>query len=309
MGVNLFIFNSKLKNKILTILFSFLIVGILLFSYSQYMDSKLPTISYGSIGRINALIDDTSQIVILGSSRASHHYVPSLITDSLHKSCFNAGMDGQSLLYCYAALSLRCQYNKPEIVIIDITNSIYDTLGGVENLMSLAPLYKRSTAFQEIIELDDDYNIFYKVIPGLIYNSTINSVVFNQVATNSIKQGYLPLYGKARALDTTQYLSFANDTESLNLLQKSYLEKIIDISQKLNIELIFVISPRLSEIFSEKASQELATLFNNNNIKFYNLITSEAFHLNPNLFKDNSHLNDEGAKVFTNLLLSKIESE
>ena len=42
-----------------------------------------------------------ADIVILGSSRASHHYVPHIITDSLGLTCVNLGEDGQGILYNY----------------------------------------------------------------------------------------------------------------------------------------------------------------------------------------------------------------
>ena len=38
--------------------------------------------------------DCSDEILILGSSRAAHHYVPRIISDALGMSCYNCGQEG-----------------------------------------------------------------------------------------------------------------------------------------------------------------------------------------------------------------------
>ena len=58
---------------------------------------------FGERSRTTYVIDSTSaEIIILGSSRANHSYVPEIFESRLSYSCYNAGRDGNFILYNYA---------------------------------------------------------------------------------------------------------------------------------------------------------------------------------------------------------------
>ena len=59
----------------------------------------------GYTKRDNFISDEVdANILIFGSSRAAHHYVPSILSDSLDMSCYNCGMDGNGIIYGYGKL-------------------------------------------------------------------------------------------------------------------------------------------------------------------------------------------------------------
>ena len=61
------------------------------------------------IGRLNYISDSvTADIVVLGSSRALHHYVPSTITDSTGLSCYNCGFENEGIVFHYALCCDSC---------------------------------------------------------------------------------------------------------------------------------------------------------------------------------------------------------
>lgn len=56
----------------------------------------------GYTKRDNFISDEVdANILIFGSSRAAHHYVPSILSDSLGMSCYNCGLDGNGIIYGY----------------------------------------------------------------------------------------------------------------------------------------------------------------------------------------------------------------
>ena len=61
-----------------------------------------------------------ANILIFGSSRAAHHYVPSILSDSLDMSCYNCGLDGNGIIYGYGKLKTITARYYPKIVILDI---------------------------------------------------------------------------------------------------------------------------------------------------------------------------------------------
>ena len=59
----------------------------------------------GYTKRDNFISDEVdANILIFGSSRAAHHYVPSILSDSLDMSCYNCGLDGNGIIYGYGKL-------------------------------------------------------------------------------------------------------------------------------------------------------------------------------------------------------------
>ena len=77
-------------------------------SEKMYYSSK-----YGMYKRqIYVMKEAKEDILIMGSSRAAHHYVPQIIEDSLGMTCYNAGSDGECIYYHYCLLSAEVQSPK-----------------------------------------------------------------------------------------------------------------------------------------------------------------------------------------------------
>lgn len=57
-----------------------------------------------------------------------------------------------------------------------------------------------------------------------------------------------------------------------------------------------------------KKCDEFASILDNNNIKYINLLYEEPFISDASLYRDASHLNTDGAVVMTDTLISVINS-
>src|ERR1700681_1259412 len=78
-------------------------------------------IRHGEQGRITYAIDScVSETIILGSSRAEHHYVPPVMAEILNSSCYNAGKDKQGLIYSLAMLKMMYRRYSPKEIILDL---------------------------------------------------------------------------------------------------------------------------------------------------------------------------------------------
>ena len=61
-----------------------------------------------------------SQILIMGNSRAQHHYDPRIISDSLKMSCYNLGIDGgHSILLPNVLTEIILKRYTPKIIIVE----------------------------------------------------------------------------------------------------------------------------------------------------------------------------------------------
>ena len=66
-------------------------------------------------------------IVMIGASRCHHHYVSSIISDSLGMSVYNCGMQGSENIYShYVTLCLILERYKPKVVCVEVMASDFD---------------------------------------------------------------------------------------------------------------------------------------------------------------------------------------
>lgn len=76
---------------------------------------------------------DKHEILIMGSSRAHHHYVPSIFEDSLGYDCYNAGYDGNGVILAYPLLENMLNRYKPRLVIFEVSKGFDIMLNADDN--------------------------------------------------------------------------------------------------------------------------------------------------------------------------------
>lgn len=62
----------------------------------------------------------TADVVILGSSRAHHHYVPSVFFDSLGITAHNGGVDGNGIVMAKGLYQMITERYHPSLLIYDV---------------------------------------------------------------------------------------------------------------------------------------------------------------------------------------------
>ena len=247
-----------------------------------------------------------SEIVILGSSRGAHHYVTSQLKDSLnhflHKehSVYNASLDGNFANSNSCAAEIILNRYKPKLVIYDISEGQLKVKSN-QSLQSV--FYKKDTIVQRYI---DGMGLKNKILMKsnlFIYNQTIVRFLSSIAYPKQYDDGYIPVYGST--LDTikkqTIKESISNDLDEYT---KTNFENVLKKYSKSNVRLIIVSSPR----FRPKDNNiQLAKICNKYNTPFIDLYDVQYFNKHPELFKDNVHLNDKGAHVFTALLFEQLK--
>ncbi len=244
-------------------------------------------------------------ILIFGSSRANHHYVPSIIEDSLNMSCYNCGTDGNGILLHYGRYKLISERYTPKIIIYDLTDA-FDILPN-DNLKYLEQL-KQYHDEANLIELFDDVSVTerYKLYSKLYQYNT----KFIQMLGDNIKpqqqtvQGYKPLLHVMDYEPDNRRMGTNTETDSIKL---KYLEKfIIDTKQK-GIKLVFIISPyyRACSSDSYKPAKMLTEKYD---VPLWDFYADKRYNTSKDYFSDSSHLNDTGARIFTKRIISRLRN-
>lgn len=249
-------------------------------------------------------------IIIVGNSRAEHHYVPEVFEDSLGIKCFNAGSDGQSIFYFHAIINGFLERNNSQkLIILELgPNSFNIDKVSYDRLSYLYPYYKNHKEIRKIVNLKSPYEQF-KIYSNLFtYNSMHFIIAKSFIKPNTYQNGYGPIYG---CLDIEyNYSDNLNDQVINNLLiDNKKVQTFKEILKKVNIKnsnLIVIQSPCFGFRQQSKSIEIIKSLTDELSIPFFNYINEPDIHCDNKLFHDTEHLNNDGAIVFSKLIINDI---
>lgn len=265
---------------------------------------------YGVIHRQNYCLNESNDdILILGSSEAAHNYVSSVFEDSLGMTCFNAGSDGMCIYYYYTVLACRIERAAaPKMVILDYGDAdlleIDDPTAKIESCVSrLAPYYGD---YQSIRDLANDCGPYEKIkffSHMYRYNSQIIQMCLGSFYPTKENKGYEAVFGTLP--DETQREQLSLHEEVIDQSKVAYIHKLINLCDQNGIKLLIVRSPKYYDNPSPcfKVMEDIAQ---EKSVPYYDLSYLETV-MQPSLFRDVSHLNDEGAHIFSRVFVSIIK--
>lgn len=247
-----------------------------------------------------------ADVLILGSSRAARHYVPSIIEDSLGLSCYNAGEPGCGIIPAYAYYKMVAERHKPKLVIYEVTPEYdYFVADDYSKYLGRIRQYKYNKHVKELYEVaGEDYEGIKSISNMYVNNSCLLSNI-SDLWSSPYPKGYNPLYGSIANSSITEEIDkyFLLDSLKMDLLEKLVLETIED-----NVRMVFVMSPHYYPLSDKALSQYLdaKNLAKKYSLEFYDLSDMDDINEDEKLFHDISHLNDDGAVLFTNAISSRI---
>lgn len=279
-------------------------------SEKMYYSSK-----YGIFHRqIYCLQESTDEMLILGSSRAAHHYVPQIFEDSLNVSCYNAGSDGMCIYYHYAILSSRIQRKcPPKIVVLEVLGSDVEVSNSASfsldaALDRLAPHYGTFPS----IDLLFAFNGWKEKVKLMSKTYRYNSKLVQTIKCNYIPwpedRGYEALSKKMDVKEEKEP-DTSNKSNKTNVENRKlvYIQKFIDMCKNNDIKLYMCYSPYYHKVvpYSIHIIQNIAK---KNNVPFFEYSMTKEFQ-NPLFFKDAGHLNNDGAHIYTAEIAKRIKND
>ena len=250
-----------------------------------------------------------ADILIFGSSRANHHYDTKMLENRLKMSCYNVGRDGTGIFYHTAILKGILKRYTPKIIILDLRRWEFEKENlNYERIALLLPYYKSHPEMQPIVELKSKYEK-YKLLSGIYpFNSSMFSILVGNLKRNGATEikGYLPINGTMKVLPTEKKKEINQGT--IDTTQVATYETFIKDCVKAGVELHIFCSPYFSGTEEQDLSIELEKkIAEKHNIQYHDYSYDTAFFNKPLLFADNSHLNQEGAQLFTNIIIDSVE--
>lgn len=276
--------------------------------FGLVMEKVLSETNKGDWGRNNYLMDEAvGDVLIMGSSRAIHHYDAGSLSDSLGMKCINAGEDGMGILLMNTRLKHIAERLTPKVVIYEFLPE-YDHDSELDNSRYLKFLrtYVDHPDVKECV-MDISPNERWKLQSKMyMYNSVFLDIIsqrFSRDPTMSKDILWAPLNGEYNG--THEMISIGGNS-SADPLKERYLRDLVQICIDNGIRLVFVISPYYGcGTFTVPSS--LASLCDEYSIPIFNHFSDPTFVSDPSLFVDPSHLNERGASRFTIMIGEEVK--
>lgn len=293
-----------MKKYLFKIALFFAIIAVVDFAFGKVCDYLRDHTKGGFSGNIHYICEESNEdIIMMGSSRMRHHYVPQVFEDSLGLTCYNAGIDGNGIILNYGFLQMILQRYSPKLVVYDITNFDMYESDNAKFLDMLRPYYHKPGIKQIFNDVDTAERL--KMLSRLYqYNSDFLGLLGDNVhPLRSFNKGYWP---STKVMDYEPVCSMDTQLPPTDSLKLSYLTKFIDLTRQYNVPLIFVASPEwFAELYPEY-NVPVERLCQNENVPFLDYYCDRDFCADKQYWGDPRHLNDKGATIYSQKIVAVI---
>ena len=235
-------------------------------------------------------------VVFLGSSRANNHFVAPLFEEKGIKT-FNYGMSASHLFE--ASLLLKLMVERKFVIkklILETDMNLANETRDAGISAQFLPYLHDSQIIKDHFSVEQDFWKLYYIpfYRYLAFDAKIGFREMNrswrQVPTNYLDNlGYHPLGGKKKG-------NMKNDIRKMKPLDNRYYKEIKAICKANNIELIALMTPMCSNVKG-------LDYFDRVKSKYPEIHNYEKAVEGDQYFSSCGHLNDEGARMFTKIIL------
>ncbi len=263
-----------------------------------------------TIHKLCYTIDSTKEeLLVYGSSRAQHHFIPTIISQQTGMRTYNCGFGGRGLLFSFLQLNETLKRYQPKMVVLEVSPNILIDKDSEEKLKILLPFNRRDGLIHDALTKGDAYEKIKLLSSIYPYNSTIASLVSSIRRTNvDSANGFIPLTGTIDTVGLTSKIASSFETSVIPKERLDEIGDIVELCKKHNVRLIIVASPvfQTSAVYDTLMQQIANTCNQFEIVSFWDFTKAEGFYQNGSLFRDNLHLNSHGAVQFSEMFSKKV---
>jgi hypothetical protein len=262
-------------------------------------------------GLINFALQQNPEILILGSSRAKHHFDPEILSKTLSMSAYNAGINGQDFLYASMLLDVRRQVGAaPKMILFHIDpNSFGENADEITKAKVFSYYLERSavvraTLFRTFAERLKYLSLSYRA------NGKVLPILSNLKSRPESTNGFVALKGAMKVP-----VGYDRPTPAAWPLKLKFLDEIVKNCRATSSRLFFVSSPRFLTDEIERKEHQVWRAQMTEMLKPYpevelielNSFTHPDTFQRSELYRDSGHMNSAGAEIFSRLLAADLQ--
>lgn len=247
-------------------------------------------------------------VIMMGSSRMQHHYVPQVFEDSLGITAYNAGMDGNGILLSYGFLKMILERYTPKMIIYDVSGFDMYVDDNTKYLDFMKPYY--FSEHESIESIFDDVNTMerWKMCSNLYrYNSKLFQLLGENIHPSAVlEKGYSPIHRTMNYEPKTP--TNVDKKHKVDSLKMDYLVKFIDLAREHNVKLVFAASPTYFGKSRTAYNAPIKQLTDQMELVFLDHFYDSLICSSKEFWSDGTHMNDEGAKIFSQTIAGELSN-
>ena len=285
----------------------------ILLSLQYLFDYQMQNVKTGSVGKINKIIQNNvnEEITIWGASTAEGNFIPKIIKKKTGLSAFNMGIDGTNIQQYGGLLEyyLNEVSNKKVIISLDIHGGLMNRQAPYQiyNWLHTFNINQISTYFSQIDKMQS-YKIQYVPFYKLLLYGKHNVKYFKERLENFKfdEDGYIPRFGELiKAEKKVKKIEFANDS-----IIFSYLKNLSNLATENNNEVFVILTPCYKDgLVIGTNTKDIINQLQSLTKKYIHFLdfSNHEINLTEENFKDNTHLNHNGAILFSEIIGDTIQ--
>lgn len=296
-----------MKKYLIKIALFFAIVAVVDLGYGKVGDYLRDHAKGGVAAKVHYICEECNDdIMMMGSSRMQHHYVPQIFEDSLGVTCYNAGMDGNGILLSYGFLEMMLERYHPKKIIYDVSGFDLYMDDNTKYLDFMKPYYWKE--HESVAGIFDDVDAMerWKMCSNLYrYNSKLFQLVGDNIHPSTVlEKGYSPIH---RTMNyEPQAPTMVGEKKKVDSLKMDYLVKFIDLAREHNVKLVFAVSPTYFGKLKTADNVPMRQLDDEMNLGFMDHYYDSLLCSSKEYWSDCTHMNDKGARVFSQKIVGDI---
>ena len=297
-----------MKKFLLRIALFFGIVIVFDIGYGLLCDDLLSHAKGGNMKSVDVSAKkQTADVVIMGSSRAHHHYVPAVIERTLGLTSHNAGVDGNGIVLATGLYDMMVKRYTPKIIIYDVTSTfdinVYSQDGNNTRYLGWLRPYFNDPNIREILIRVSSTERYKNFSTMFRYNSKFVDLVKDQfIIGDFTSDGYAPLNGKMKVEPEKNHDK--EKTASIDTLKLNMIEDFITNVIKTDCKLVFVVSPKYG-VRSSSNFNPIKDLCERYGVEFWDYYADPQFQ-KLDYFNEPMHLNHQGAQLFSEVISKRL---
>ena len=274
-------------------------------------------------GLTNYALTKDADILVLGSSRAQYHIMPSVLQRRLSLRAYNAGLRGHDFLYAIMLYDLwKRAHPVPRAVLLHIDiESMLERQNEIASAQIFAPFLDQSKLVREVLYSDGPYKRFEYLSRAYRYNGKALAIAKNLFARQDPNSdGYIEATGELDpAAEAKVFNALDQEAQPLDYARRPYSQVKLRYLRELAADcvqrgsrLFLVHTPRFRQdlaahrIWMERMRKVVAGLPGVEIIDISEATRPEIFLGKRELYSDVNHLKGPGAELLSTLLADEL---
>lgn len=294
---------SVMRKKILTTVAFVIVLILVLFEVSRFLERKVSRDRYTDYIQSDELLD----VMFFGSSHAYYTWNPMVLWNEYGIASYNMGNPTERISTTYWTMKQAFNEHTPKVAVVDlyVINEVSQKVDWyaefVHDAWDCFPLsVDKVKASIDVFEERD--NTIETLFPFGMYHSRWNDITSDDFLKGSKRSKGITVneFTEIVSFESPVLVDDVSDISEIGV-GPDYLSRIMDLCDDKNVELIFVYTPHIASEDGQKAVNWVKEMASQRGVDVLDLVREDIVDYSIDM-EDDSHLNSSGAQKTTKFL-------